>query len=611
MAEEEGSSTAGGADGFPAPDWNAPQLTVRSILTGMLIGAVLSPCNIYSGLKIGWSFNMSVAAALLSYAFWQTMHRAAGTRRWGLLENNINQTGASAAASIASAGLVAPIPALQMLTDVDLGWWVLAPWVFCVSFVGVVVAVGLRRQMLLVDRLPFPAGIATAETIKEMYARGAEAMTRVKVLLAAGAVAAGLKLSSSWVVEIPKVGLPGAVTTAAGGALRAKGLSKMTLSNLGFALDPSLLMVGFGAIIGMRAGASLMLGALLSWGAVGPWALEMGWAEPGEPGEFWYGDTLEWLLWPGVSMMVTASLTSFAFSWRSIAASFRRTEKTGSVAPADTTGDVPRRWFVTGLLVALVIAVAAQWGFFGVAIWTGAVGVLLTFVLAVVAGRVSGETGITPIGAMGKVTQLTFGALDPGSPASNLMAANVTGGAAGQCADMLHDLKTGLLVGSVPRFQAVAQVFGVMAGSLAGTAAYLTLVPDPDGMLLTDEWPAPAVATWKAVAEVFMEGFEAIPEGSVAAMVIAGGAGVALAIAEKTVPGERKKWVPSPASIGLAFVIPAWNSMSMFIGAFVALVLARYARTWKERFLVVAAAGLVAGESLAGVADAARGVLFG
>jgi hypothetical protein len=64
-------------------------------------------------------------------------------------------------------------------------------------------------------------------------------------------------------------------------------------------------------------------------------------------------------------------------------------------------------------------------------------------VLAIVALRVSGETNVTPVGPMGKVTQLSFAVLDPGNVSTNLMAANVTGGSASQAGDMMHDLKTG------------------------------------------------------------------------------------------------------------------------------------------------------------------------
>ena len=71
-----------------------PQLTIRAICTGMLLGGTLSLCNVYMGLKIGWSLNMSVTAALLSYGGYQLLgqlraQRGAHHRPWGLLENNI------------------------------------------------------------------------------------------------------------------------------------------------------------------------------------------------------------------------------------------------------------------------------------------------------------------------------------------------------------------------------------------------------------------------------------------------------------------------------------------------------------------------------------------
>jgi OPT family oligopeptide transporter len=589
------------------------QFTLRAVLTGMCLGALLTPCNIYSGLKIGWSFNMSITAALLSFAFWKMLEKTAGAPHWGLLENNINQTTASSAASIISAGLVAPIPALTMLTGQTLSFPVLTVWVFAVSIVGVTVAVGLRRQFLLVENLAFPAGVATAETIREIYGRGGEAMARVKVLLGAGGVAASLKLFSDFVMTVPKAGLN--IVFPAGGALASGGVSGVSLKNLGFVLDPSLLMVGFGAIIGLRAGVSLLLGAVLAWGVLGPWALAEGWALPGEASAdaFWFGPMVEWLLWPGVTLMVTASLTSFALSGRTAVASLPGMGKVMAKEDAETEqpGQVPAGWFRNGLLIAGAIAVAAQMIIFGIAAHVAIFAVLLTFLLAVVAGRVSGETGITPIGAMGKITQLTFGVVSPGNVTNNLMAANVTGGAAGQCADLLHDFKTGLLVGAWPRLQAAAQCFGVLTGAVAGSAAYLVLVPDPAGMLITAEWPAPAVATWKAVAEVFRDGWQALPFASRPAMVIAFIAGLAFALAEKRAPERVRKFVPSAPAIGLAFVIPAWNSLSMFIGAVLGALLGVFFKRWTTRFLLAMAAGLIAGESLAGVAGALTGFVAG
>ena len=61
----------------------APELTVRAIVTG-IICILLTPSNIYSGLKIGWTFNMSITAALLSFGFWTLLNQLSMARPWGL-----------------------------------------------------------------------------------------------------------------------------------------------------------------------------------------------------------------------------------------------------------------------------------------------------------------------------------------------------------------------------------------------------------------------------------------------------------------------------------------------------------------------------------------------
>ena len=597
------------AEDYPPVDISVPALTFRAVSTGMALGGVLSLCNIYLGLKIGWGMNMSIAAALLGFGFWRTSTSLFKLKRFGVLENNLNQTSASSAASISSAGLVAPIPALTMITGRTFSFWELALWVLSVALVGVVVAIGIRKQMLVTDKLAFPGGVATGQTLKEIYAKGEEAVARVRMLL--GGMAAGaLSKLAVLVFSIHKFAFPGSFGVKAGGVLAGKGLGKVTLKNLGFALDPSAMMIAVGAIIGMRAAASMLLGAIIAWLMVAPEVLELGWAEPGAVDKGWFGPVVKWMLWPGVAMMVTASLTSFSFSWRAVLSALRGGGG-GDVDDPAAAHDVPRRTWLIAVLAAGTLSVVLQVVMFDIGVILAIAGVLLTFALAIVAGRVSGETGVTPVGAMGKVTQLSFGVVNPGDAVSNLMAANVTGGAASQCADLLNDLKSGLMLGAAPRHQAVAQAFGVLSGALCGTAAYLVLIPDPANMLLTDEWAAPAVAQWKAVAEVFAQGIEAMPTGALGALVVGAVAGVILAIAEKTLPKHIARWVPSPVSIGLAFAIPAYYAFSFFVGAVLMNVGERFFSKWTARFAIVLAAGIMAGESLMGVADAAYKMFSG
>ncbi len=602
------------AEPTPIHPPSLPELTLRAVLTGMVLGGVLSICNIYAGLKIGWGMNMSVTAALLGFAVWKAF-QVGGAREFSILENNLNQTAASSAAAVSSAGLVAPIPALTIMTGFQYTWQILALWTGSVMLVGIVAGIGLRRQLLIVDKLPFPGGMASAETLKQMYAKGQEAMSRVR-MLGIGAVIASVVALVVEYAKVPKWAPP--FSWAAGAPVAAKGISKISLTNLGFALDPSPLMAAVGVLVGFRAAASLFLGSIVAYAVLGPYVLEQGWALPTAKiaDKPWYTPLLSWLLWPGVALMVTSSLTSLAFSWRSMVRAFLPGSKGGDdqtdpLPEGSRLRDVvPMKWFLGGIVLVTIIATITQVSYFSIAWWTAILAVLLTFVLAVVTGRVTGETNVTPVGAMGKVTQLMFGIIQPGNVAANLMSANVTGGAASQTGDLLHDLKAGLILGASPRRQVIAQCFGTLSGALVGSAAYLVLVRDAKAMLLTDEWPAPAVASWKAVAELFAKGLSAMPPGALTAMYVGGAAGIVLAIAEKKLPGRLAKWVPSPSSLGLGFVIPAYQGLSMLLGATLALLVQKKNKEWGDRFLIVLASGFIAGESLTGVGIALHKMFF-
>jgi putative OPT family oligopeptide transporter len=551
------------------------ELTPRALMTGMVLGALLAPCNVYSGLKIGWSFNMSITALLLSFAFWTPASRWFGLPAWGMLESNINQTAASSAAAIVSSGLVAPIPALAMMTGANLPWTTLAVWVFAVSFLGVWVGWYLRPRLIVDSDLVFPAGMATAETMRDLFSHGREAMRRVSMLLGSLSVAAAINAMDDLLWQIPRLA------------------PSLTAQKLTIALDPSLLLLGFGGIIGLRAGIGLLAGAILAWAVVAPRLIDQGIVDVSGT-DNWFQPLVGWLLWPGVTIIVTASLTSFAVS---VVAAARNQRLSGSTHQHEA-GFMVR---LGGFAVAAAMTVTLQITLFGIH-WTMALlAIPLAFVLAAIAARVVGETSVAPIGAIGKVSQLTFGALAPGQPITNLMTANVAGGAAGQCADLLNDFRAGHEIGASPARQVVAQCAGVLTGSLVGSLVYLKLIADPASELLTPEWPAPAVATWKAVAETLGHGLSAIPSSALMAMAIAAIAGVVLALAERRVSGRGLLWLPSGATFGLAFVIPAGTSMTLFLGALIASILNHAAPRWSARYLLSLAAGLVAGESLYGV----------
>lgn len=571
-------------------------LTIRAVTSGMLIGALLTPCNIYSGLKIGWSFNISIIALLIATGFWALLARLRVGGRLVAGEANITQTTASSSANIISGGLVAPIPALAMLSGGNLPPQQLVAWVFSVSLLGIWVAWYLRASLILRSELPFPTGRATAETLMEIFEQGYEATLKLRVLLSTTVFAGVLKwLDTGW-WSLPRPSF-GFVLPAAG---KLAGFSGISAKNLTFTLDPSLLLAGFGAIIGFRNGLSLLLGGVISWGLLGPWGLSQGFIAAGtnDLDAGWFSAMIEWLLWPGVALMVGSALTRFMLqalaSRRSTSIAMDRIGQDGATGKR-----------LAGLAVSTVLVIWAQVAIFDIHWFVAALAVPIAFLLAIVASRVAGETGIPPIGAIGKVSQLGTGVIAPGETTANLIGANVAGGAAGQSADLLNDLKVGQMIGAPPQLQVVAQFFGILTGSVVGSLVYLYLIPDPASMLVTEEWPAPAVATWKVVAEALSAGFASIPVSALWAVAIGAASGILGAwVQHKHSPG----WLPNMPALALAMVIPASISITMFLGSLIGKLLERYRPTIAQRFLIAAASGLIAGESIVGVVRALLGI---
>lgn len=553
------------------------EFSPRAVLTGIVLGILLTPSNVYAGLKIGWSFNMSIIALLVGYGIWQGLAKRSSARLpWTLHESNINQTVASAAASIISGGLVAPIPAYTLLTGQQLDAVPMVAWVFSVSFLGIWIAWYLRPSLLNDKALRFPEGMATLETLLHIYNHGHEAATRLKVLLGAAFLSGLAKWVDTFVWAIPRWS-----PTA-------------QLERLTFTADPSLLLVGFGGIIGIRVGLTLLLGALLAWGGLAPWLIEHGLVQlpPGSSGPQ-FAVLVEWLLWPGVSLMVCATLASLAIRLWSL--------HTSTKASGGSTWAMPKAGPALGFLLAIVLVVSLQAVLFGINPWMALLTIPLAICLAAVAARVVGATGIPPIGAIGQLSQLSFGIVAPGQVPINLMSANTAGGSAGQCTDLMNDFKVGRAIGATPRKQLLAQTLGIFIGSIVGVLAYLALIPDPQTMLLTEEWPAPAVATWKAVAQTLTHGLDSLSASIRWAIFIGGFAGLLLGILDSLLPAHRARYLPSTAALGLAFVLPASVSLMMALGAVLTWLVSCRWPSLTERFAITAAAGLIAGESITGV----------
>ncbi len=576
---------------------NSPQLTARAVITGMLLGAVMCLANLYIVLKTGWSVGVTLTACIMAWAIFSLVGRALGPKHhMGILENNAMGSVASAAGYMTGGGNMAALPALIMLTGQRPEPAVMMAWFACIAGLGVFAAIPIKRQLINREQLTFPSGTATAETLKALYAHGEEGKKQARYLGIAGLFAAVLGfLREAKLRGKDSFTLPSEVSLPI--SFHGSPLLKWTIG-----MELSVLMVGAGGLMSFRTGWSLLLGAFITYGFVAPPLVEQGIVT-----EVGFKAIAAWSVWMGAAVLVSSGLTTFAFQWRSVVKSLSSLttlfQKQKPVEDDPMVAiEAPQSWFPLGFLVLGPPTVLLAWWAFDIPWWAGALALPLSVIMGIVAARVTGETDVTPTKALGPVTQLTFAGLLPGQLTPNIMSANITGGVGLHAADLLTDLKSGYLLGARPRQQVIGQFFGVIAGSLVIVPVFNLLVPTAD-VLGSKDFPAPSAQVWANVSKMLVQGLDALHPTARWAALIGVVVGVTLAVLEVKLPKSAKKYLPSPSGLGIAMVLPAWNSIMMFVGAAGAeLIRRRKGDEAGERIVMPTASGFVAGESLMGVA---------
>ena len=617
------------------------ELTLQVVILSVGLGALMIAFNIYMGLKTGWGEGGSIIAVILAVALMKTLRR-----KFTILETNSTQTFASAAGSLGN--IVNVIPALILLAEdgvIERGptFTEVLLWVFFTSFLGVFFAIPLRRQMLVIDRLVFPTGTAAAETIKAMHATGSEAMARAKALMFV-AVPGFL-----YVLTRDLAGWPGHYPVGEWFD-RIKGIGGIAVSKLTFGAAASPMMFGAGFLVGPRVGTSLLIGGGTAFLVLGPWLINdgilleiatkmtaadalaqceglyasvQGGAElAGADADFfrsscknfralsvgaYYSLIVKWTMWPGLGIMVSAGLTATALKWRIILDAIKSVfRKTGGASPIAHL-EFPTSWWAAGLLTSVVGVCGMLQFSFGVPWYFGILAVILSFFLAVIAVRATGETDINPVGAMGSVTQIAFGSMQgamgtavSAATSANLLTGGVAAGGASEAADMMQDLKTGWLVGATPRKQVIAQLLGVTIGSFFCAGIFWVLIQGKE--IGGEVWPAPAAITWSGLAQMMARGSSALPSHAMTGLGIGIVLGIAIALIEGLASSKTvKTWTPSALGLGVAMVVPYYYCVSIFLGSMLFLAIKKKNPVFIATFAGAIGAGGIAGEGLAGV----------
>lgn len=573
------------------------QLTWRAVLMGSVLGGVLSLTNLYIGLKSGWGIGVAITACILSYAIWTTFVKIGLAKvPMTILENNCMQSTASSAGYSTGGTLVSAFAAFILLNGHPLSVSLTLAWVFFLAILGVTMAVPMKKQMINIEQLRFPSGVAAAETLRALHSHGQKGMRAAKALGISGLLAA---LDNFWhdgFAMFTRLApfSSDALLTKFNAAVFGPAWTGRTVM---FSWEP--IFIAAGAITGLRVCISMMIGGTLCWAVAVPLMQHAGIITGSG-----FRDIVQWTLWFGASCMVAAGLFSFAVQWRTAARAFQGLGKVFSrrsgVVDEMEAIETPMRWFAAGQIISLIALSWLAHESFQMPYWQSALAVVLSFALALVACRVTGETDTTPIGAMGKVTQLTFGAINPGNIDVNLMSANITAGAAGSAADLLTDLKSGYLLGAHPRKQFIAQFAGIFIGTVVSVFAFTLIVNKPE-VIGSDQFPSPAAQTWAAVAKALSKGLEALAPVKIWSIVAGGVVGILFSILPVIFP-KQQKYLPSASAFGLAWVFHWYYGLLFLIGALLAYGFQKKSPVKAEEYTYPVASGIMAGGALMGVA---------
>ncbi|WP_244649148.1 OPT family oligopeptide transporter [Sphingomonas sp. CFBP 13714] len=595
------------------PETSMRELTFRGVVLGAIITLLFTAANVYLGLKIGLTFATSIPAAVISMAVLRLFKDST------ILENNIVQTIASAAGTLAA--IIFVLPGLVMI-----GWWQGFPFFTTAAItmfggvLGVLFSVPLRRALVVDTVLPYPEGRAAAEVLKVGAGSregGEESARGLGIIVVNALVSAGFAI----LTQTKLVAAEAATWFRVGAG--ATGIS----GGLSFAL------LGAGHLVGISVGMAMFTGVVIGWWILLPILTSAG-SVTGT------AEVIATTVFRSDVRFFGAGVIGVAAIWTllKIAGPVVGGVRSALAASAAKRGGEVLALEERDIPIGIVgIASLAMLVPIGILLWTvlqggpleaSAVGLIagsLAFILviglviAAVCGYMAGLIGASnsPVSGIGILAILAasillvawFGrAVEPGTTqalvAYGLIVTGVVFGIATISNDNLQDLKTGQLVGATPWKQQVALLIGVVFGSIV-VPPVLNLLGSTLGFAgAPGAGPNALAAPQAALISALAKG---VLGGNLNWAMIGYGAmtGVAV-IALDELLGKAGKLRLPPLGVGLGVYLPMAVTLPVTIGAVVGYAYDRWADRARDpelarRMGVLTATGMIVGESLWGV----------
>ena len=568
-----------------------PELTVTSIVMGMLLAVIFGAANAYLGLRVGMTVSASIPAAVISMGVIRVI-----MKRNSILESNMVQTIGSAGESLA-AGAIFTMPALFLWAEEGLcdmpSLVEITLIALCGGVLGVLFMVPLRNALIVKEHetLLYPEGTACADVLLAGEEGGANASTVFSGM--------GLAAAFKFVVDGLKV-LPSDVAFA----------FKSFKGEIGMEVYPALLGVGY--IVGPQIASYMFVGSLIGWMVIIPLICLFGpdtWLYPADVGKtiadlYAAGGAAKiwstYVKYIGAGAIATGGIISLIKSLPLIITTFRDSIKSmkggKNTNTARTAQDLPMQMILFGIVAMILIIWVVP--AIPVTLLGAAIIVVFGFFFATVSSRMVGLVGSSnnPVSGMAIATLLiaTMSIKASGNTGIDGMTAAIAIGSvicivAAIAGDTSQDLKTGYLLGATPKKQQIGELLGVVVSGLAiGGVLYLLNAAWGYGGA---EVPAPQATLMKMIVEGIMGGN--LPWNLVFV-------GVFLAIAL-----EILRIPVMPFAIGL--YLPIYLNASIMIGGVVRMFMDRRKNVDEETKTkqttdgTLYCAGMIAGEGLVGI----------
>lgn len=523
------------------------QLTLRALVIGALGSAILTASSMYVALRMGALPWPTVFAAIASMTVLKMM---GGTN---LNEINVAQTAMTAGAMI-SGGLAFTLPGLWAAGTVDISQLFIK--IFLVALAGLILGLVLtwywRPMLLEQQKLPFPVGIATAETIKAGDAGGMKGWLLGGSLLLTSLVT----LIRDWFGKLPQL-------------LTFSSLAPFNIQ-AGIMLWPMAPAIGY--MIGTLYTAVLMAGALAAFFLIIPLGVSFHvFADAAAAVTF--KNTL------GLGLMVGSGLGVLATFFLE-----RRSKSRNAAVSIFQMAQIKQGKKLDGFRVTAVLFLAALGSCWAAGLGLAASILVLagTVLTTLMACLITGQTGIDPMEIFGIIVMMGVGFLVKTDWQTALMMAAVVAVASGFAGDTMFDYKTGQVIGTDPKAQLISQAIGGLLGTVVASATIFVVIGQ-FGPVFGEGLPAPQAAM---VYSMVNHAFDPWVFWSGAAL------GILLVLFK----------VPS-MTLGIGMYLPFSFSFAIFIGGAIRWVVGRFFPRQADNGMVVAS-GVFGGESLTGVAIA-------